>query len=319
MFKTLTKDFIINPPLEMDIDSPTDSIELWGKTYRMYRNEWKHHVHLKCTNKCDSDCEFCIERHSRKDREDANAFFLSAKELLCQLHKQRHLYTVSITGGEPTLFPLINQTIAMVNQFPLKLFSMNTNGRCLDKITPDSIDGWVNISKQNINDGCIFKRDWELTSEFVERVRELQPSMRVRFQCVLGIENGLQTIDDIRRFMDVYSGCVDDFSFRSLIIEEAEGKVPELFRSFRDWLFGNDWCVEQTIQDYYVYEVFNPKGMKPVTISWANMGLLQRYNEAHKDNFLEEIIVHPDGMVTGSWNKKTLMIYNPRKNKENEK
>jgi hypothetical protein len=41
------------------------------------------------------------------------------------------------------------------------------------------------------------------------------------------------------------------------------------------------------------------------------MKKLKEYNESHDSNFLEEIIVHPDGMVTGSWNKKSLIIHNP--------
>ena len=313
MFKTLTKDFILNPPLEMNVDSPTDEIILWGKPYRMYKDEWKHHVHLKCTNKCDANCNFCIERSSRKDKEDACTFVSSAKDLLRQLHEQSMLFTVSLTGGEPTLFPLVNETIELANSFPLKLFSMNTNGRFLDQLKVKSFNGWVNISKHSIHDGCIMSRKWEVTPDLVAMCRKMQPNMKVRFQCVLGVEKGLQTIPDIEEFMAAYSGCVDDFSFRSLIIEEAEGKVPTLFNDFRHWLFNNEWCVEQTIQDYYVYEVFNPPKMKPITISWANMGLLQRYNESHEDNFLEEIIVHPDGMVSGSWNRKSLIIYQPKK------
>ena len=309
MFRTLKKDFILNPPLEMNVDSPTDQIGLWGKTYRMYSDEWKHHVHLKCTNRCDANCNFCIERPSWKDKENPDLFLASAKELLRQLHEQKMLYTVSLTGGEPTLFPLLNETIAVANSYPLKLFSMNSNGRFLDRLERNSFDGWVNISKHGIHDGCVMNRDWEVTPGYISSIREEQPNMKVRFQCVLGTEHGLESISDIKQFMDTYSESVDDFSFRSLIIEDAEGEVPKLFKDFRKWLFDNGWCIEQTIQDYYVYEVFNPPRMKPITISWANMGLLQRYNESHDDNFLEEIIVHPDGMVSGSWNRKSLIIY----------
>ena len=43
----------------------------------------------------------------------------------------------------------------------------------------------------------------------------------------------------------------------------------------------------------------------------TNVNTKQNYNETQKNNFLEEIIVHPDGMVTGSWNKKTLVIHKP--------
>ena len=128
MFKTLTSGFLENPTLEMSITEPTDNIILLGKTYRMHKDESKHHVHLKCTNRCDANCAFCIERSSRHDNEDAKAFLQSAESLLTQLRDQGHLYTVSVTGGEPTLFPYINRTCELCNCFSLKMFSINTNG-----------------------------------------------------------------------------------------------------------------------------------------------------------------------------------------------
>jgi hypothetical protein len=107
----------------------------------------------------------------------------------------------------------------------------------------------------------------------------------------------------------MFNDVVDDFSFRSLIIEDCDGEMSDLFRTVRQNLFKGKWCVQQVIQDYYVYEDFKVPNVKPITISWSNMALLRKYNETHKDNnFLEEIIVHPDGAVTGSWNKQTLII-----------
>ena len=308
MFKTITENFIEDPVLEMDITEPTDEIKLFGKTYRMYKDEWKHHVHIKCTNYCDANCRFCIERDSKCEKGDPDKLLASVVDLLEQMDEQGHLYTVSLTGGEPTAYPYINCLLDIIEGFFLKTFSINTNGRYLDAIAPGRLDGWIDVSKHKIHDKDVFQRDWEVTPEFIKRQRERHPKMKVRFQCVLGLENGLKSVDEIREYMDAFSDVVDDFSFRSLIIEDCEGSVPKLFGDFRKWLFDNGWCVQQTIQDYYVYEDFKPAGMKPITISWSNMAMLKKYNETHNNNFLEEIIVHPDGMITGSWNKKTLVI-----------
>ena len=68
MFKRITNkdDFIEAPILEMNDDeisnSKVDIINLFGKDYKMYADEWKHHVHIKCTDLCDARCEFCIEK-----------------------------------------------------------------------------------------------------------------------------------------------------------------------------------------------------------------------------------------------------------------
>ena len=308
MFKTITdkEQFIKNPILEMDISNDYDIIHLFGKEYRMYKDLWKHHVHLKCTNVCDSDCAFCIEKDSRYDNNNREKFIKNCKALLNELNDQGMLYTVSVTGGEPTIAPHINEIINLVGKYNLMLFSMNTNGRHLDKLERDSFNGWINISKHSIHDNLIFDRDFEVTPEYLKLIKNNQKNAKIRFQCVLGIVGGLKSLGDIKRFMSCYNDVVDDFSFRSLIVDKKEDEIPILFKEFRDWLF--PYCIEQTIQDYYVYEIYNVDGYKPITVSWSNMYLLKKYNETSNDNFLEEIIVHPDGMITGSWNKKSLII-----------
>jgi len=308
MFKTITdkSQMIKDPVLEMEISSAYDVINLFGKEYRMYKDEWKHHVHFKCTNNCDANCAFCIERDSRHDGGNPKKFYESCSQLLEQLNEQGMLRTVSITGGEPSIFPLINETIGLINKYDVMLFSMNTNGRLLNALDRDIVNGWLNISKHSTHDAHIFKREFEVTPEYLAEIRARQPRAKIRFQCVLGLEDGLQSLDEVKAFIKHYNDVVDDFSFRSLIVENKDGEVPQLFKDLRDWLFPH--CVEQTIQDYYVYEVYDVEGYKPITISWSNMYLLKQYNESNNDNFLEEIIVHPDGMITGSWNKKTLII-----------
>lgn len=310
MFKVLTKDFIYNPVLEMKIEEPTEEIQLFGKTYRMYKDEWKHHIHLKITNMCDAKCAFCIEKGSRDDYENAIRFHESAKLLIQNMHTQGHLKTISITGGEPTLSPVLQDTIRMCLCYEPKLLSINTNGYAIGAIEPNTFKGWLNISKHRIDDRAIFKRSWNLDSGQILAFKERQENANVRLQCVLGVKGGLESQTDIDNFIDHFKDCADDFSFRSLIIESAQGSVDPLFWDFRDKLFQSGCLEEQAIQDYYVYEIYNYKGKK-VTLSWSNMALLKNHNETHKDNFLEEIIVHPDGKITGSWNKKTLKIYNP--------
>ena len=313
MFVTNTSNFIDNPVLEMDINCPTDEVELFGKKYRMHKDEWKKHIHLKCTNKCDARCSFCIERDSCRDPEDSFMFLESANELLRQMNDQRQLKTVSITGGEPTIFSRINDTIQTVYQYPVKLFSMNTNGRNVYAgLRKGIFRGWINISKHAIHDSLIFARQFEVSPDTLWSIRRCQPMANIRLQCVLGAKNGLETMKDIWDFIRHYNDYTDDFSFRSMIVDKDGDYVPQLFWDFRKFLFDSGWCIEQTIQDYYVYEVFRPTGgTKQITISWSNMNLLRKYNESHDDNFLEEIIVHPDGIISGSWNKKSLVIYRP--------
>ena len=58
--------------------------------------------------------------------------------------------------------------------------------------------------------------------------------------------------------------------------------------------------VEQTIQDYYIYEIYELDGNR-ITISFSDMALLKNLESREPDNLLREIIIHPDGLVSGSW------------------
>lgn len=312
MFKILNKENALREPiLEMSITEPTDEIILFGKTYRMYKDDWKHHVHFKCTNYCDANCDFCIERPAYGDDENSQDFMASAKSVIRQLHNQGHFRTLSVTGGEPTCFPRLKEIIELANYYKPTLFSINSNGALMNKIPFGTLNGWFNLSKHAIDDQDIFKRSRNIDVDEILKFKILQPRAKVRIQCVLGVNGGLKTIDEIEQFIKHYKYVANDFSFRSLIIDGENEKVSDLFMEFRNQMFDAGCLVEQAIQDYYVYENYIWCN-KPITMSWSNMDMLRKYNETHNnDNFLEEIIVHPDGMVTGSWNKKTLIIHNP--------
>lgn len=312
MFKVITNkaDFIQNPVLEMNeeqlSEAPKDTIRLFGKTYYMYADEWKHHVHIKCTDRCDADCDFCIERSERNNPQNAERVMMATRDLLAELAEQGHLRTVSITGGEPTLFRYFEKLVDMIGARNPTLLSINTNGRHLERL-PAWYDGWVNISKHAITDADVFVRDFNVTPAMIAKFKASHPRAKVRMQCVLGTTTKMSTVGNIVDFIYHFKDVADDFSFRNLIIENYETKVSELLFDFRQLLLDSGEFVEQVIQDYYVYETFRMFGTL-ITFSWSNMKELREYNESHDNNFLEEIIVHPDGSITGSWNKKSLII-----------
>ena len=315
MFKRIItkKDFIQDPILEMnsqDIENAsTDEIILFGKKYRMYSDEWKHHVHIKCTDRCDANCAFCIEKSERNNPQNVENMMNSTKEVLLQLATQGHLKTVSITGGEPTVLGGIQKLVNLIGSFNLKLFSINTNGRYLSRI-PKDFSGWVDISKHAIDDTDIFNRTYNIDVSEIALFKKGHPNASIRFQCVLGVSDKMKSLGDVIEYIMRYRNWVNDFSFRNLIIEDDESKVNGLLLDLRYLMFDHGEFVEQVIQDYYVYETYKFLGTT-ITLSWSNMKKLKEYNESHNSNFLEEIIIHPDGMVTGSWNKKSLIIYKP--------
>ena len=76
------------------------------------------------------------------------------------------------------------------------------------------------------------------------------------------------------------------------------------------YLFDNADLVEQVLKDYYVYETWQLNGAL-ITLSHSNMGLLRDMEESEPDNILREIIVHPDGLISGSWYRNKKIIFSP--------
>lgn len=309
MVKILTKDFIREPVLEMSADEPTEEVTLFGSTYRMYAVDRMKHIHLKCTNQCDANCAFCIERRSRGTREDWAMFMDSAVNTIRQMQEQRQFRSLSVTGGEPTLCTHIQDLVYLASSVHPSLFSINTDGFKLNFADPGTFHGWLNISKHAINDTCIFNRPFNLKPNAIADFKKEQPFAKVRLQCVLGVDGGLKTLNDVLNFMSYFGDVADGFSFRSLALVSDQDKIPPLFTDLRNFLF--DHMVEQFIRNYHVYETFNYRG-KSVMLSWSNMYLAGLQCTYSPPGVLEDIVVHPDGVVTGSWNREySLPIWAP--------
>ena len=83
--------------------------------------------------------------------------------------------------------------------------------------------------------------------------------------------------------------------------------TDDLYQQLKHFLYDNSTLVEQVLKDYYVYETWNYKGLN-ITLSHSNMKLLHDLEGTEDDKILREIVVHPDGLIAGSWyrNKKII-------------
>ena len=145
----------------------------------------------------------------------------------------------------------------------------------------------------------------ELQEERIAEYHRMNPDTKIRIQCVLH-EKELQSIEDMLAFMEHYKGCVDDFSFRRLIALDKPVE-DDLLQQFKHYLFDNAKLVEQVLKDYYVYETWQLNDTL-ITLSHSNMGLLRRMEENEPDTLLREIVVHPDGHISGSWYRSSKVI-----------
>lgn len=315
MFKTITnkEEYLHAADVEKLPIHYEDKMEvnLFGNSILVEKNEWLWHLHLKLTNACNASCPFCVEQNS-KCHEDAARFVRQVDRMLSEMEREGILYSVSLTGGEPLLFIGFSLLCDVLRKHDIKFLTMNTNGTYLkDHIDrSEGLFDFIDISRHAIDDDInrnIFIADVP-TIEELKTIKRWLKRTKIRIQCVM------YDIDSISKFIDFVDAFrfADDVSFRRLMkLPDKYGVNYEsndsLYMEMLNYAYNHFEFVEQTIQDYYVYEIWNYNGIN-ITFSYSNMDMLSKVEQNEPDNVCREFIIHPNGVISGSWDFNNKVI-----------
>ena len=311
MFKTITNKEEYITACEVNklpiIYNDRFDVKLFNKEISLNDNPWLWHFHIKITDACNAKCNFCIEQNCKKE-ENAQKALINIEKMLQEMEKNNCLFSVSVTGGEPTLFPYFKELCKILSKYPIQFLTMNTNGYNLHKYVQE-IDGlfdFVNISRHSKEDTINNKifNTTVFTINELKTIKKLYKHTKFRIQCVIG--NEIKTIQDIYDFINAYD-FADDFSFRRLMQVNDEFGLDYVvnndeYFNILNHVFTNWNFKEQTIQDYYVYEIYNYNG-KDVTFSYSDMKMVRKIEKMEDDKIFREFICHPNGTISGSWKK----------------
>lgn len=152
---------------------------------------------VKITNACNANCAFCIEKGGWCP--DAKPVKELAKETI-----NSDAETVLILGGEPTLYPHLEEYLKLIRPWKKHIY-MTTNGSMLkdgltERIAP-YLDG-INISIHHFsemqNDEVYNKKDFHASFDAIRRaikaLRGAGVSVRINTNLVKGL---LETKDDV--------------------------------------------------------------------------------------------------------------------------
>jgi len=282
-------------------------VNLFNNKVNLNKNCWLWHFHIKITDICNAKCAFCIEQNCKKDEQPLKALE-NIDRMLKEMQNNDCLFSVSVTGGEPTLFPYFKELCSILSKYNIQFLTMNTNGYGLNKYVGiiDGLFDFVNISRHSIynsENNEVFHTKVHTIDELREIKRKYNKT-KFRIQCVIG--DKLHTYQDILNFIKTYD-FADDYSFRRLMQVGDEFGLSytinhdEYFKIL-DYAFENWYFIEQTIQDYYVYEIYNYNN-KDITFSYSDMKMLREIEQTENDDIFREFICHPNGVISGSWKK----------------
>lgn len=288
--------------------------ELFGHKVMLENNPWMWHLHLKLTDACNASCSFCVEQNSRCS-ENAKRFLHSVDRMLSEMEIQGILFSVSVTGGEPLLFKQFDDLCGILSRHDIKFLTMNTNGKylCNHLSTIDGLFDFVNISRHSIDD----RRNNEIFCDSMPTIADLKvlksklQHTKMRIQCVMC---DMDSTSDMVEFINAFR-FADDLSFRKLMkLSNKHGVSYDdkeaLYFEALDYAYDNFEFVEQTVQDYYIYEIWNDSGT-PVLFSYSNMKMLYEVEETESESVCREFIIHPNGIVSGSWDYNNKVIFTP--------
>lgn len=286
--------------------------ELFGHKVLLENNPWMWHLHLKLTDACNARCAFCVEQNS-VCHENANRFVEHVDKMLTEMEKANILFSVSVTGGEPLLFRKFEHLCDVLSKHNIQFLTMNTNGKYLNEHLSiiDGLFDFVNISRQSIDD----KRNNEIFCDempTVTELRELKSQLKktkMRIQCVMC---DMKDTTDMMNFIKTFS-FADDLSFRKLMkLSEKHGVTyddkEELYQRALQFAYENFEFIEQTVQDYYIYEIWKYNGTQ-ILFSYSNMKMLYEVESKEPENICREFIIHPNGIVSGSWDYTSKILY----------
>lgn len=222
-------------------------------------------------NKCQNDCEFCINK--RNDRTDIdNELYFKNLETILEGMKSVHL-EATITGGEPTLNPArMVETIRMLRKFGVKERTVSTTGigmmnlyenkPVLQHLIDNDYVHNISISRMDITDteNANVLKGKNITNEELARIAFYAKVNGVQLRTSTNIiENHIDSLEKILNFVDFqYTNNIDSCLFREVIAKDFISIAPfqEQIRNDKNFVF--DKVIHGMFYDIIVYIYKSP-------------------------------------------------------------
>lgn len=249
----------MNADLQYRLECRTDKTSLGRPLY------YRMNVQLITTEECPYNCPFCLERQNPMEGDNDFAAQIEALKRVLQEHPYARL---SITGGEPGLYPNhIKNVVDTYKRNSEGVFcSINTSGY------NQELNGLAHINL-SFND-------------YVHEDPENFPG------CTVQTIMKNPSIEFIKEFMAMNAS---NFSFRFMSGLNKKNYPVDIWNDLQD----DDEIDIHTfrIGDFFAYATFDYKG-KHARLTLGDMW--QQRNNNYLDGY-SNIIIHPDGSVATNW------------------
>lgn len=221
------------------------------------RNDGKLWLYINITNRCNADCPFCV--NSTVNKYDTE-FDLTRLELVLKTIAP-FVYGISITGGEPMLFPSrIDEVAEIVN----KIFDSSveldlvTNGTGIDSLLSlKMLERFqsIHISRHSVSDSInanIMNFQAPTLQEIEKVVSSLEDKAKIVLNCVMQ-KGGVENEADMATYLETMSEIgIRNVSFVGLFLANSYCKEHYIPLADIDLSSDNRFCIWNKFKDHNI-------------------------------------------------------------------
>ena len=287
---------------------------------------------------CNADCKFCVAQlryHHRNELYhkchigDPDKYLSRLEDVLKIVRPLNP--SVSLTGGEPTLSPLLTEVLKLVDKYGFRKRTITTNGSGLLKVQDNNIIlnnlikyNWNHLNISRVSPDDSINRaimNYSTDSEYCDMnmLKEIldicaESTLKHRLSCLL-LKECVHDVEGIKNYADILSQSgANNFIFRELMdydklavntekteyCNQNKVKLYDIWHQFQDY---PEFIPYLNILGYYYYvEIYKYHNMT-IASETADLNLQSKEKAAHPD-VVYEMIFHTSGHLTGSWVEK---------------
>lgn len=320
-----TKDYNINDYNLKEFEFATGKKKVYGNiNFNIFIDDY-----------CNADCKFCVAQlryehknamYNKKHIEDIDTYLARLNQVLKIARKLDT--SVSITGGEPTMSPILTEVLKMIDSYGFRKRTITTNGSGLFRIQDNDTIlnnlikyNWnhLNISRASFDDELNQKiMRYSSNKEYCnnQMLKEIldisnQSNLKHRISCLL-LKESVNSVERIKAYVDAFAQLgANNFIFRELMdydknaintekmkyCDENKIKLYDIWHDFEKY---PEFIPYLNILGYYYYvEIYKYHEMT-VASETADLNIQNREMEAHKD-VVYEMVFHNNGNLCAGW------------------
>lgn len=291
----------------MNNEIQTKKINIFGTAYNVFSESCcsqtpKRTLYIDLLNICNAKCNFCSSSCNLKVSPKTLDLFYAEKVIL-ELIKVGAIDKISLTGGEPLLYPHLEELLIFLDSLVdngLEFYAITTNGVFLPykkEILENSKVKYINISRHHYNQ-AINDKVFGIKTLDINNLKKTIYNSKKTYRLNATITDALSKEEDIFEYINFAKKIgVKNILFRK---EYKEGKNTQ----FIDELFSTCLqCKKSTKCECRI------KYIDDINVEYRQVDVLSEHKNETCGNYIRNFVLKNDNRLLAGWSEESKKIF----------